>query len=324
MKKIVLSATKQSIKAKLPIINKVTTFDEFINRNHNSHCFIAHCISNQKKKFKNEIANNSTILIGPEGDFSNFELEIALKNNYTPVSLGNSRLRTETAGVIMPHNCITNDKFKLVFLFFVPLIFAFSNYSCKIAVLKYNGGGDWYANPSSLNNLIQFCQTNLNININPIYDIVNVESTELYRYPFIHMTGHGNVTFSISEAQNLRSYLIAGGFLHIDDNYGLDPFIRPEMKKVFPELDFIELPFTHPIYHQSYNFENGLPKIHEHDNQPARGYGLIYEGRLICFYSYESDLGDGWEDPEVHKDSNSIRISALKMGANIIQYSFTN
>ena len=137
------------------------------------------------------------------------------------------------------------------------------------------------------------------------------------------MTGHGNVVFSISESENLRQYLKAGGFLHIDDNYGMDAFIRPEMKKVFPELDFIELPFTHPIYHQSYNFENGLPKIHEHDNQPARGFGLIYEGRLVCFYSYESDLGDGWEDPNVHKDSQNIRISALKMGANIIQYAFT-
>ena len=161
------------------------------------------------------------------------------------------------------------NKYKFIFLLLIPLTMAFSSYSCKIAVLKYNGGGDWYANPTSLNNLIQFCQTNLNININPIYDVVDVESSELFRYPFIHMTGHGNVVFSISESENLRQYLKAGGFLHIDDNYGMDPFIRPEMKKVFPELDFVELPFTHPIYHQSYNFENGLPKIHEHDNQPA-------------------------------------------------------
>ncbi len=215
-------------------------------------------------------------------------------------------------------------KYRFLFLLLIPLTMAFSSYSCKIAVLKYNGGGDWYANPSSLNNLIQFCEVNLNMNINPIYDVVDLESSELFSYPFIHMTGHGNVVFSISESENLRQYLKSGGFLHIDDNYGLDPFIRPEMKKVFPELDFVELPFTHPIYHQSYDFENGLPKIHEHDNQPPRGYGLIYEGRLVCFYSYESDLGDGWEDPEVHNDSQYIRISALKMGANIIQYAFTN
>ena len=215
-------------------------------------------------------------------------------------------------------------KYKLIFLLLIPLTVAFSSYSCKIAVLKYNGGGDWYANPTSLNNLIQFCQTNLNMNINPIYDVVDIESSELFRYPIIHMTGHGNVVFSISESENLRQYLKAGGFLHIDDNYGMDPFIRPEMKKVFPELDFVELPFTHPIYHQSYNFENGLPKIHEHDNQPARGYGLIYEGRLVCFYTYECDLGDGWEDSDVHKDSQNTRIKALKMGANIVQYAFTN
>jgi len=205
-----------------------------------------------------------------------------------------------------------------------PIAMAYSSYSCKVAVLKYNGGGDWYANPTSLNNLIQFCTINLNMDIDPVYDVVDVASTDLFRYPFIHMTGHGNVVFSISEAENLRRYLEAGGFLHIDDNYGMDAYIRPEMKKVFPELDFIELPFNHPIYHQSYVFENGLPKIHEHDKQPARGYGLIYEGRLVCFYSYESDLGDGWEDPEVHKDSQNIRILALKMGANILQYVFTN
>lgn len=216
------------------------------------------------------------------------------------------------------------NKYKFIILLLIPLTMAFSSYSCKIAVLKYNGGGDWYANPTSLSNLIQFCQTNLNMNINPIYDVVDVESSELFRYPFIHMTGHGNVVFSIAESENLRQYLKAGGFLHIDDNYGIDPFIRPEMKKVFPELDFVELPFTHPIYHQSYNFENGLPKIHEHDNQPPRGYGLIYEGRLVCFYTYECDLGDGWEDPDVHRDSQDTRIKALKMGANIIQYAFTN
>ena len=206
----------------------------------------------------------------------------------------------------------------------LPVIFAFNNYSFKVAVLKYNGGGDWYANPSALTNLIQFCSSNLNMNINPVYDVVDVASSELFQYPFVHMTGHGNVVFSSDEIENLRNYLLGGGFLHIDDNYGMDVFIRPEMKKVFPELDFIELPFTHSIYSQSFVFENGLPKIHEHDNQPARGYGLIHEGRLICYYSYESDLGDGWEDKEVHNDSQNIRILALKMGANILQYALTN
>jgi len=215
-------------------------------------------------------------------------------------------------------------KFKVLLILLVPIVMAFSSYSCKIAVLKYNGGGDWYANPTSLTNLIAFCNVNLNMNINPVYELVDVASTELFQYPFVHMTGHGNVHFSSDEALNLRKYLLAGGFLHIDDNYGMDAFIRPEMKKVFPELDFVELPFSHPIYQQSFSFGNGLPKIHEHDNLPAQGFALIHEGRLVCFYSYESDLGDGWEDQEVHKDSQNIRILALKMGANILQYAFTN
>jgi hypothetical protein len=212
---------------------------------------------------------------------------------------------------------------KLLLFISILVLLSFSRYSCKIAVLKYNGGGDWYSNPTSLNNLVKFCRANLNINIDPVYDVVDVASSEIFRYPFIHMTGHGNVLFSISEAENLRNYLEAGGFLHIDDNYGLDPYIRPEMKKVFPELEFIELPFTHPIYHQTYNFNDGLPKVHEHDMQPSQGFGLIHNGRLVSFYSYESDLGDGWEDSEVHNDNQSIRISALKMGSNILEYVFT-
>lgn len=201
---------------------------------------------------------------------------------------------------------------------------AFNGYSYKVAVLKYNGGGDWYSNPTSVTNLIGFCSQQLNMNIDPVYDVVDVASTEIFRYPFIHMTGHGNVVFSNSEAQNLRDYLIGGGFLHIDDNYGMDAFIRPEMKKVFPELDFVELPFNHPIYHQNFDFQNGLPKVHEHDGQPARGFGIVFEGRLVCFYSFESDLGDGWEDYAVHKDSQQIRSLALKMGANILQYALMN
>lgn len=193
--------------------------------------------------------------------------------------------------------------------------------SYQIALLKYSGGGDWYANlETSLPNLIKFCNDNLGMNIKQEQAIVEVGSPEIFNYPFIHITGHGNVIFSSEEAENLRNYLIAGGFLHIDDNYGLDKFIRPQMKKVFPELDFTELPFSHPIYHQTYNFPNGLPKIHEHDNKPAQGFGLIWEGRLVCFYSYECDLGDGWEDPSIHNDSKATRMKSLQMGANIIQY----
>lgn len=193
----------------------------------------------------------------------------------------------------------------------------------KIGLLKYNGGGDWYANPTSLPNLIKFCNQNLKTNIQLSDATVEVGSEELFNYPFVHMTGHGNVIFSESDVENLRTYLISGGFLHIDDNYGMDQFVRREMKKVFPELEFVELPFSHPIYNQKYKFSEGLPKVHEHDAKRPQGFGLIFEGRLLCFYTYECDLGDGWEDQEVHHDSEEKRTEALKMGANIISYCFT-
>ncbi len=195
--------------------------------------------------------------------------------------------------------------------------------SFKIAKLKYNGGGDWYANKTSLSNLIQFCNQNLRMNISPEEAVVEVGSPELFSYPFVHMTGHGNVVFSESEAENLRKYLMGGGFLHIDDNYGLDKFIRTEMKKVFPELEFVELPFNHPVYHQKFDFDKGLPKIHEHDNKPPQGFGLIYQGRLVCFYSYECDLGNGWEDQETYNDPEEKRQQALQMGANLLSYATT-
>ncbi|ANQ48454.1 DUF4159 domain-containing protein [Flammeovirga sp. MY04] len=195
-----------------------------------------------------------------------------------------------------------------------------STYSIKIAKLKYNGGGDWYANKTALPNLAEFCNDNIGSNIDPDDEIVEIGSPELFNYSYIYLTGHGNVVFSDSDAENLRNYLISGGFLHIDDNYGLDKFIRLEMKKVFPELDFVELPFSHPIYHQVFDFTNGLPKIHEHDGKPAQGFGILYQGRLVCYYSYESDLGNGWEDQSIHKDPEELRRQALQMGANIISF----
>jgi len=212
--------------------------------------------------------------------------------------------------------------------FLIVLLFAFcisglTQNTYQIALVKYNGGGDWYANPTSLTNLIDFCNKNLKTNINPEYATVDVGSVEIFNYPFVHITGHGNVIFNDQEVLNLRKYLVAGGFLHISDNYGIDKYIRPQMKKVFPELEFVELPFDFPIYHQKYNFPNGLPKIHEHNGKPPQGFGLLWEGRLVCFYDYECDLGDGWEDPDVHKDSPEKRLKALQMGANIIQYVFT-
>jgi hypothetical protein len=218
---------------------------------------------------------------------------------------------------------------KKIFFVFSIIAFLTSSFtmnedapSMKLGLIKYNGGGDWYSNPTALPNLSRFCNKNLKTNIDPDYATVEVGSIDLFNYPFVHLTGHGNITFSNTEAENLRNYLMAGGFLHIDDNFGIDPFIRVAMKKVFPELDFIELPFQHEVYHQKYEFANGLPKIHEHEGKPAQGFGLIWEGRLVCFYSYECDLGDGWEDPSVHKDPEAVRQKALRMGANLVQYAF--
>ena len=205
------------------------------------------------------------------------------------------------------------------------LLFNFTiedNKPLQLALLKYNGGGDWYANPTALPNLAIFCNQNLGTNFDSDYATVDVGSAEIFNYPFIHMTGHGNVVFSDTEAENLRNYLIAGGFLHIDDNYGMDPYVRAAMKKVFPEQEFTELPFEHEIYRQRFTFKNGLPKIHKHDDKPAQGFGIRYEGRLVAYYTYETDLGDGWEDQEVHKDPENMRQRSLQMGANIVQFAF--
>jgi hypothetical protein len=193
----------------------------------------------------------------------------------------------------------------------------------EIGLLKYNGGGDWYANPTALTNLVDFCNKNIGSNINTEIGTVEVGSADIYNYPFIHMTGHGNVVFSTEEAENLRNYCLGGGFLHIDDNYGMDKFIRTEIQKVFPDNEFVELPSNHPIFSQHYKFKNGIPKIHEHDGKPAQAFGIIHKGRLVCFYTYETDLGDGWEDQQVHNDPEDKRLESLKMGANIIQYAFS-
>ena len=210
----------------------------------------------------------------------------------------------------------------LIFCLNVLTIGAFSQ-SYQIAVLKYKGGGDYYANPTSLPNLVSFVNRELKMNIAKETPYVEVGSTELFNYPFVHMTGHGNVVFSAADAENLRIYLMSGGFLHISDNYGLDKFIRKEMKKVFPDADFVEIPFGHPVYHQKYEFNSGLPKIHEHDNKAPQGLGIFVENRLVVFYDFECDLGDGWEDSNVHKDSEAARTKAFQMGANLLQYAFT-
>jgi hypothetical protein len=197
-----------------------------------------------------------------------------------------------------------------------------TNYTYQFAVLKYSGGGDWYSNPTSVPNLVSYCNKNLGMNINPEVATVEAGSPDLFNYPFVHMTGHGNVVFSPKDVENLRTYLMGGGFLHISDNYGMDNFIRKELLKLFPDQKLVELPPSHPIFHQKFDFPKGLPKIHEHDELPAQAFAVFYKARMVIFYDYQSDLGDGWEDPGVHNDSEEIRQKALKMGANMIQYVF--
>ncbi|ARV06284.1 hypothetical protein BTO04_06025 [Polaribacter sp. SA4-10] len=211
---------------------------------------------------------------------------------------------------------------QLLFLFFCSL---FINISAQdVAILKYNGGGDWYSNPTAIPNLIAFANETIKTNITTNPQTVAVASEDLFNYPLLFMSGHGNVYFSDEEAENLKNYLISGGFLHISDNYGLDKFIRRELKKVFPNLELQEIPSNHPIFNQTFKFKNGIPKIHEHDKKPAQGFGLFYEGRLVVFYDYETDLSDGWEDEIIHNNPKSVREKALKMGANIIEYAFRN
>ncbi len=205
------------------------------------------------------------------------------------------------------------------------LLTSFAAPKNKIAKIKYNGGGDWYSNRTALPNLIAFCNKQLNTGFDSEEAIVEAGSSNIYNYPFVYLTGHGNIVFNTQEASNLRNYLIGGGFLHIDDNYGLDKFIRPQMKKVFPELNFVELPANHPLYKSKFNFPSGLPKIHEHDGKRPQGFALIYKGRVVCFYSYECDLGNGWEDLGTYpEDSKETHEKALKMGANLINYALTN
>lgn len=195
-------------------------------------------------------------------------------------------------------------------------------YSVRIALLKYGGGGDWYADPTALPNLITFCNQYLSTNIHSEPATVEVGSPEIFNFPFVHLTGHGNIVFSENEALNLRNYLEAGGFLHVDDNYGLNDYFRREMKKVFPENELVELPSSHPLFHQKYSFSEGLPKIHEHGNKPPQAFGIFIEDRMVCLYTYESDISDGWEDAAVHNDPPDVREIALKMGANIISFVF--
>ena len=213
-------------------------------------------------------------------------------------------------------------KIGIIILLLITLTVSVPNTSVKLVLAKYGGGGDWYSDPTALTNLIAFCNRELGSAIYPEFATVEVGSAEIFNYPYVHLTGHGNVVFSDGDARNLRLYMLAGGFLHIDDNYGIDTYLRREMKKVFPDKEFQELPASWPIFSHKFSFPDGLPKIHEHDNKRPQAFGLFEGDRLVCLYTYESDLGDGWEDPEVHKDPEEVRLKALRMGANIISYVF--
>tara|TARA_R110002049_G_scaffold148688_1_gene311597 strand:- start:1575 stop:2216 length:642 start_codon:yes stop_codon:yes gene_type:complete len=209
--------------------------------------------------------------------------------------------------------------FSIIFFLFSSILF-----SQDVAILKYKGGGDWYSNPTALPNLVKYCNDNIDTNINESIQTVEAGSTDIFQFPLLHMTGHGNVFFSDDDAENLRNYLISGGFLHIDDNYGMEPYITKELKKVFPNSELIEIPKNHKIFSTAFEFANGLPKIHEHDGKTPQALGIFHESRLVLLFTFESDLGDGWEDQEVHNDPEDVREKAFKMGANIVKYAFEN
>jgi hypothetical protein len=209
-------------------------------------------------------------------------------------------------------------------IFYIIFLISFASFSQEIALVKYSGGGDWYSNPTSLPNLIKYCNVNINTRIKTKPATVEPGSPDLFSYPFVHMTGHGNVFFSDSDVSNLRNYMTSGGFLHIDDNFGMDQYIRKEIKKIFPNTDLVEIPSNHQIFQKPYLFSSGLPKIHEHDGKRPQAFGIFIDNRLVLLYTFECDLGDGWEDPEVHNDPIGVREKALKMGANIVNYIFNN
>jgi hypothetical protein len=194
----------------------------------------------------------------------------------------------------------------------------------KIARVKYSGGGDWYNDPSGEVNMLKYIASNTNIQVDPVFEYVDLASDNLFLYPFIFLTGHGNINFTPQEVKKLRAYLQNGGFLYVDDDYGLDPYIHKEMKKIFPDQDFVELPFSHSIYNCHFKFPKGLPKIHEHDAKPPQGFGLFSNDRLCVFYTFECNLGDGWVDANVYNDPAEIRDASFKMGVNIIIYALTN
>lgn len=332
--RIMESAMKQSLRLYLPVLDHPVKVQDW-KPDPQLNLYVAHCHPHKTRIPLNQTdpTQPAILVLGPEGDFTESEIDHLTELKGTGLDLGPHRLRTETATLVALSHWATQQSLRMIL--WLGMIWmmvgglgkpswaqASSSGTISLGRLQYGGGGDWYANPTSLPNLARFCNRTLGTTLKIQEEIAEVGSPDLYRFPWLHMTGHGRVLFSEQEARNLRNYLTGGGFLHVDDNYGMDPYVRSEFKKVFPELDWVRLASDHPLYQGPFRMNGGLPKIHEHDGQAAQGLALLWENKVVVFYTYQCDLGDGWEDPAVHRDPENLRTLALQMGANIIRYAF--
>lgn len=334
LRRIIESAMKQSLRCYQPLLAEPQELKQW-KPNSSLALYTAHCNQDHPRIPLYQIKTDEAVCLalGPEGDFSDREIAYLASLGAKGLDLGPHRLRTETATLAALAHWVQRGSRMLVVLLGLflglgwmqaPSALAQNNIAGTLSLgrLRYGGGGDWYANPTSLPNLARFCNRNMGTSLKVQEEVADVGGPDLFRFPWLHMTGHGRVLFSDQEARNLRQYLTGGGFLHVDDNYGMDPYVRIEFKKVFPELEWVRVAAYHPLYREPFRMNSGLPKIHEHDGQPAQGLALVWENKIVVFYTYQCDLGDGWEDASVHKDPEALRIQALQMGANILRYAF--
>jgi len=341
LQRIIESAMKQSLRCYQPLLAEPQTLQQW-KPNSSLALWMAHCHPHLPRIPIQQIETDRPVclVLGPEGDLSEKEVHHLASLGAQGLDLGPHRLRTETATLAALAHWTHRGSRLLLMLWCIvmgmgggllghaqaqsPNMAAQNSTAGTISLgrLRYGGGGDWYANPSSLPNLARFCNRHMGTSLKVQEEVAEVGSPDLFRFPWLHMTGHGRVLFTDSEARNLRQYLTGGGFLHVDDNYGMDPYVRSEFKKVFPELDWVRVASDHPMYREPFRMNGGLPKIHEHDGQPAQGLALVWENKIVVFYTYQCDLGDGWEDASVHKDPETLRTQALQMGANILRYAF--
>jgi RsmE family RNA methyltransferase len=334
LQRIIEAAMKQSLRLYLPVLNEPVHLRDW-KPNPALDLYVAHCHPHKTKipLHQTDASKPVILAVGPEGDFTESEIDHLQNLQGVGMDLGPHRLRTETAALVALSRWTAQQSAGFLLWVFITCL-GFAGLASKASAqapgggtialgrLQYGGGGDWYANPTSLPNLARFCNRSLGTTLKIQEEIAEVGSPDLFRFPWLHMTGHGRVLFSDQEARNLRNYLTGGGFLHVDDNYGMDPYVRSEFKKVFPELEWVRLGAEHPLYQGPFRMNGGLPKIHEHDGQAAQGLALVWENKVVVFYTFQCDLGDGWEDPAVHRDPENLRTLALQMGANIIRYAF--